>query len=373
MTARLVVLTRSFGTGKLHENERDTQGTFQSLQEEMDYYEEKTGVDLSQGSFAMVPILDLYQHHANPTVGYVYDPVKRAFVIRSLGFQAGHELWDSYGKHSDPHLYSKFGFVNGDGSESTQISLAAWHSLFVLPNETKKYELLRYLSFDDGYQDCVRPENKTAWEFKRLKYHHLQAMAHNPLVWTAIAKPHRPNALPPFSSEISSDWPPRTSKFRLGVHVQPDLSGVHSLCRLLVVTHDDMDGRAMSLLQDHKEQAGNYMLPRGDHKSALEYRTLSCIERLAAQSIVSIRKTGSGAEDRLASAVDNLTESTRMDWTLAYLESGELATLDLIRGMVRRTLAEGWPAEEDREGLSFTVHSKPLCPTKALDPLLEKW
>ena len=107
VAARLAVTTRSFGTGRLHENERDDQGQFDSLSQEMEYYQQKAGVNLTSGSFAMVPILDLYNHHARPTVGYSYDPVRRAFVIRSIAaLKAGHELWDSYGKHSDPHLYA---------------------------------------------------------------------------------------------------------------------------------------------------------------------------------------------------------------------------------------------------------------------------
>ena len=370
MTARLAVLTRSFGTGPLHENEHDTTGKFPSLQEELDFYREKTGVDLSKGSFAMVPILDLYNHHANPTVGYAYDPVKRAFEIKSLGLQPGQELWDSYGKHSDPHLYMKFGFINGDCSEPTQASLAAWHSLFILPNETRNEELLRYMSFDDGYSACIQRKDGDPWVLKRLKFQHLLAMAHKPFFWTVVAKPRKPDARPGMSSETSADWPPRNELFRLNKRSIPNLDGVHALCRLLAVTNEDLDGRAVQLLTDNLGQAGEYVLPHPEQGGGFEYRTLACIDRLAAQSMGYFQTSLVNAEARLTTASADLRAETRTEWTLANLEMGELVTLDLIRGMVRQTLMEVWPNESDRR--KHAVSPRPICESDLLDPLLDE-
>ena len=371
VSARLAVMTRSFGTGKLHENERIEDGRFDSLKQEMDFYHEKAGVDLSSGSFAMVPILDLYNHHAQPNVGYSYDPIRRAFVIRSLGLTAGFELWDSYGKHSDPHLYSKYGFINGDGSESTQASLAVWHTLLTLSNETKDHELLRYLAFDDGYEKCIDPKHGgPSWDLKLLKYQHLKAMAHNTRFWTVIAGPRNPNARPGASSETSSQWPPRNKPLRMESRVDPDIKGVVGLCRLLVTTHEDFDGRAIHFLQENLEQAGNYVLPQASPNSALEFRTLKCLDRLASQSIARFDRTIFDAERRIDTMSVTSSPSVRTEWTAAHLELGELQTLDLIRGMAKATLMSEWSSEEELSGEAFNFRLKP-CPPGFLYPLAD--
>lgn len=388
VTARLAVLTRSFGTGRLRENERDHSHhhhhgdekqngrVFESLDAEMAFYRQEAGVDLSSGSFAMVPILDLYNHHARPIVGYSYDPVKRAFVIRSLtGLNAGQELWDSYGRHSDPHLYSKFGFVNGDGSESTQASLAAFHRLLVLPNETRQEELLRYLSFDDGYQECVQPqEGEPAWELKRLKYQHLQAMAHDARFWTVVVGPRQKEARPAASSATSAHWPRRDVSLLVMDPKQveaPDVKGPVGLCRLLVATHQDFDGRAIQLLRDNLAHAGSYILPQPPPQDACEYRTLRCLERLASQSLARFPNSIPHVQARLAEASATLADATRTEWSMAHLELGELQTLDLIRGMATTTIRQGWPSHVDREGPLFLMRQKPCHPT-LLEPLLNR-
>ena len=377
VSARLAVLTRSFGTGRLHENERHddhVKGQFHSLTQEMEFYHRQTGVNLTSGSFAMVPILDLYNHHARPTVSYSYDPVRRSFVIRSTGvLLAGQELWDSYGKHSDPHLYAKFGFVNGDGSEPTQASLATWHSLFVLANESEDDELLRYLSFDDGYRDCVKPEkDNLAYEWKILKHKHLRAMAHDPRFWTIVVGPRRPEARPSFSS-ASEGWPTRNNDIqilRMDIGVDTDVKGPVALCRLLAATHKDFDGRAISLLRDHLSQAGSYVLPQGSTRDPLEYRTLKCIDRLASQSLSRFGTTLAKAQDRLVSATVNLGPETRAEWTAAQLEFGELQTLDLVRGMTHATIRQEWPTDNSRQGDPFFIRPRP-CSPGYLHPLLQ--
>jgi hypothetical protein len=370
VTARLTVLTRSFGTGRLHENERDSEH-FNSLEEELGLFRDKAGVDISSGSFALVPILDLYNHHAQPTVGYSYDPVKRAFVIRSLGLTAGHELWDSYGKHSDAHLYAKFGFINGDGSESVQACVSVWHGLYDLSNETKADELLRYLSFDDGYDDCIQPDETTpAWELKRLKYQHLWEIAHNTKFWTVVVPPRQRDARPAASSVLSSEWPPRGIIRTLDVsRGSPDVQGVLAACRLLVVTHEDFDGTATQLLRDHLPEAGSYMLPPSSPHDALEYRTLQCVERLSSQSISRFGTTVNAAKKRVTQAEASLDEDSRTEWTAAHLRLGELQTLDLLRGMAVATIRQEWPTEQDRPGRAYRMRRTP-CPVHLLQPLL---
>lgn len=60
--ARINVLSRSFNPGPgVPEEEMD--------EEEIDFYK-RHGLDFSQGCRAMVPILDMLNHHPNPNVGY---------------------------------------------------------------------------------------------------------------------------------------------------------------------------------------------------------------------------------------------------------------------------------------------------------------
>ena len=100
------------------------------LDEELEQYKTMFGVDLTKGCHAMVPILDMYNHHPNPNVGWEYNSNEKAFVITSLKpIPAGQEIIDSYGTYTDSHLFSKFGFVNGDGSGYTEATIAGFHKL----------------------------------------------------------------------------------------------------------------------------------------------------------------------------------------------------------------------------------------------------
>jgi hypothetical protein len=100
-TYRVLVLTRSFGTGPLPIGSSSSSDASLS-QEEIQYYRENGGVDLSRGSYAMVPILDFYDHHAIPNVQYAYSNDKQSFVIQAInqGISAGYEVVDNYGKYT---------------------------------------------------------------------------------------------------------------------------------------------------------------------------------------------------------------------------------------------------------------------------------
>ena len=89
--ARTLVLTRSFQAGS------------SIPQDELEFYRNDFGIDLSRGSYAMVPILDFYDHHARPNVQYSFDPTKQSFVIRTTenGILAGQEIVDSYSPPSN--------------------------------------------------------------------------------------------------------------------------------------------------------------------------------------------------------------------------------------------------------------------------------
>lgn len=73
--ARINVLSRSFNPGPIaHTDELKA--------DELEFYNQR-GLDFSEGCQAMVPILDMFNHHPNPNVGYKYSTEKRSFIINA--------------------------------------------------------------------------------------------------------------------------------------------------------------------------------------------------------------------------------------------------------------------------------------------------
>lgn len=333
-TALLHVWTRSFGTGP---SPRMTGNQLQQEQDnitrdddndEFEFYKQEVGVDLSQGSFAMVPILDLYNHHANPNVGFQFDKVEQAFVVTSIrSLQVGQEIRDSYGKHTEAHLFAKYGFMNGDGSDHTQASLALFHPVYshglpfalldhglVDSDELGKkaariqaQRLIRYLHNDDGYENCIEhpppssSETTTttthadmvvAFEFKRLKLQHLMEIAHVPQRWMVFLTPRNPKAKPPLNKTAgdtvaAADDKSNQSELKiprfLPSQVQVDANPIMSTCRLIVMTHRDYNQTATRLLRDHFSSVTSSSKPFDPpptKKDALQYRELMCVLRL---------------------------------------------------------------------------------------------
>lgn len=110
-TARLYVMTRSFGIPR--------------------------PTVIKTHNHAIVPVFDLFNHHAKPNVDFFYDSIKQALVVTAItAIPAGTEVINSYGQLTDTVLFAQYGFVNGDGSGWTQASLALWHKVNL---NAKKY------------------------------------------------------------------------------------------------------------------------------------------------------------------------------------------------------------------------------------------
>ena len=87
---RINVLSRSFGAGPPTEKDALPNVT---LDEELELYKNMFRVDLTKGCHAMVPVLDMYNHHPNPNVGWEYNADEKAFVITSIRpIPAGQEI-----------------------------------------------------------------------------------------------------------------------------------------------------------------------------------------------------------------------------------------------------------------------------------------
>jgi hypothetical protein len=285
-TARIHVLSRSFSPGPPGPEEGLTA-------QDLELYKANVGTDFSTGCHAMVPILDLLNHHPNPNVAYAYDSSKRSFVITaSKKIPANFELMDSYGKFTDPHLFGKFGFVNGDGSGITQASMALFHRLldwdfqefsYLAPTGVRsaissfqRKDMRRYLQYDDGYLECIQgPETHPAeFELKKLKLDHLVQIANNPSRWVIALAPPEAGSTPAQSSEEPITF--------IAPHLEPsqiswDLTKLVATCRLMALITSDFDGKATEVL---KEQLGNSSFLMERDTDALEYRALMCIARL---------------------------------------------------------------------------------------------
>ena len=396
-TSLLHVWTRSFGTGPLppsfstnnNNNKEEEQEkkknnpdedvnspTLLISQDEIEWYQQNGGIDLSKGCHCMVPILDLYNHYAKPNVEFSFDWQNKqggGFVVSTLmighstgsvtgsSISRGQDIWDSYGKHSEAHLFAKYGFVNDDGSDYTQASLALFHPVYSQglasleqddddnDNDEQRrrrriqaQRLLKYLHYDDGYQDCIRPPTTTrtrttttttssskddeddiaAWEFKILKLQHLMQIAQDPQRWMIFLAPRNLQGRPPHSlyenddvgdgsattqtQEKQMDKKKNKKKKKIPhfvpSKVQLDANPIMGTCRLLSMTHRDYnntndDETATDMLRNHlmvstsswtssassfsSFSSSSSFIPPPTKNDALQYRELMCILRLS--------------------------------------------------------------------------------------------
>jgi len=372
--ARLLVMTRSFGTGPLQSNEAVGHVP---LEEELAYYKSTAGVDLSKGSHAMVPVLDLYDHHAKPNVGFAYDADVRSFVVTAIAaIPSGRELFDSYGRRTDSDLFAKYGFVNGDGSDYTEASLALWHKLEADSKDpaTEKLllkQMLRYLQYDDGYGTCVLKkgadsddeEAYKAWVLKGLKYQYLLVHAHESNRWVVHMPPRNPHSAPALSSNIPASMKPPEFDMQ-ALHF--DGRHIFSTCRLISLTHWDYNGAAVELLQTNLHNSSYYLPPTRD---ALEFRTLMCVARMAQTALAKFGATVVEQLDRVSTMHNNDAFQSR-NWTIAHLRLGEMQTLEALK----QTAFAGLRPFRDQIDSEppFTMRNEP-CPPQILHPLLDDY
>lgn len=385
MTMRVNVMSRSFGTGPLTKREALPN---QSLEDELQFYQDNMGVNLTKGCHAMVPILDMYDHHPIPNVGWEYVSHERAFVIKALmPIAPGQEIMDSYGKYTDAHLFSKFGFVNGDGSAYTEASLSGLHKpldigmreqFSYLPfsgeieerlKNHQKQLLSRYLVFDDGYTECIQKElHPEAFELKKLKLEHLNRIANDPKRWVLRMPPRTERSLPAKSTEVPIRYdPPDFDVNRLNL----DASKIIETCRLISLTNDDFDGNATAVLKEALEHDEPLFID--NQGNDLEYRALTCLSRLSAIA----RWRYKQELDEEMALVRELTHEafhSRM-WTAAQVRLGEIQTLEVlhrvaISGVMEMTNRIQMEANTDSLDVIPHMHEQP-CPAEFTQALLE--
>ena len=345
---RVLVMSRSFGTGK-------PEGV---STEQLDQYNDEMGIDFTKGCRAMVPLLDMYNHHAKPNVEWRYDTVEKAFVVTSVsdGIPSGQEIFNSYGTYTDSHLFAKFGFINGDGSGHTQASIAAYHRIldiglkqqftYVPANEITKvktlnqqlYIMSRYLQFDDGYSRCIHNATDTpkAYELKQWKLKHLVRHANRPESWILTMKPRRKDAKPPMLWEEHSTL--KVPQFDLK-DFDFDGSKLMSTCRLITLTCEDYDGDAIAKLKTAYDSSTDPLIVKHQTPN-LEYRSLLCMARFSG---LALSRYGKGFNFwNEVSRVEELNKASwgSSQWAASHVNLGEYMTLDLLNHMANSGVQE---------------------------------
>lgn len=366
--ARVWVLSRSFSPGP--------QGTKSEMgEQDRTLWQESIGTDFHKGCHVMVPILDLLNHHPSPNVVYHYNTDKRAFVIAAKKtIPAGFELYDSYGQFSDSHLLAKFGFLNGDGSGGTQVSLALFHRLLDVGGMDEEFSLLskdnpkinhmileaqrsglvRYLQYDDGYSDCIPgPEAGDAFRLKELKFLHLLRIANDPVRWIVTLGPRNRNSEPVDSSDkVIMEGVPELDPQSTRVNLRPLIE----TCRLLSLIHTDFDGDAITILEKNMD-APDFFIDRVS--DALEYRAFVCVARLAGGALADQQTTVS----QQVEYVEKLNKHAFGDrkWTAAHARLAELQTLQLISGTAFSVIKDWQSQLTDPEAPEYTARDA-SCP-----------
>ncbi|KAL7519612.1 hypothetical protein ACHAWX_004371 [Stephanocyclus meneghinianus] len=357
---------------------------------------------------SMCPLLDMYNSHPNPNVIWKYDSTTSSYIIHAQrdGIPSGHTVIVSYGKYTEGHLFAKYGYVNGDGSSKTEVSLNVFHRIMgdvglsiqysPLPFEVWDYnenrntvgnthhsaslakqtidiqskELLRYLMFDDGHAECIQFQNHNTTftddqKLKLLKFQHLKRLANVGEAWIVRLPPRYPNSRP------FQDGTTLTSKNHRGdTKVGIDANRILSICRLLSLTVDDIGGDAIAYLEDGlsrvNPQSSSSLHPHfrvEKYGNALEYRALMCVVRL---TDVAFKRYGHYAQPNGHSEPDRAHSREWMAW---YIREGEMRSLSILR-QTAETEALKLKDQTQLSNERIEMRGRP-CPIESSLPILQ--
>jgi hypothetical protein len=323
--------------------------------------------------------MDIMNHHIRNNVKVDYDGKSRAFKLSAIKpLSEGAELVNSYGVKSDTQLFNQYGFCNGDGSGPTVAKIAPFHELTYQDvigtsfrggrNQViKRKNLLKYLLHDDGYKECIQPEkHPEAAELKLLKMAHLERIADDMSRWLLPLPPRNPDSVPLVSTDIPITLePPSFDRDAVTAYLSTALEDVLSTCRLITLTHRDLNGGATALLKDSLEQDKDVSVEKGEE--ALEVRAHVCLARLASTSL---DKFGVTVEEEMANVAKlNRERFQTRQWNVAHERLGEMqslqAIIDFARGYAAHLQLENPPSED------FMISRHP-CPTQNSAFLLEQ-
>eukprot|EP00980_Cylindrotheca_fusiformis_P020381 scaffold7412_cov115-Cylindrotheca_fusiformis.AAC.3 len=292
-------------------------------------------------SLVMIPLLDAADHRI-PQLNVIWnaDPTTHdvnVYATKNLE-PAADFFYLSYG-NTEPqeYMFAIYGFCLG--TEPLSRSLSAYHrsveGIHLVPGKSiadwQKPQLIRYLSHDDGYPNCIEPSS-IEFAFKALKLQVLERFANAPNSWIVTfpgrrARPHDPPIV-----------------------TQESLASVLQTCRLLALTHLDYNGTATDLLRQQRRRNAN--LATGDR--SLEIRAWAWLYRLA-------RMERNKYESDVSSLVNN-------DNPMAQVQLGELLTLEAIMSYAQNVLdkLKQGQVEED-----FFIRET-ACPIANVEPLISR-
>mmetsp|Transcript_39313 Transcript_39313/g.83914 ORF Transcript_39313/g.83914 Transcript_39313/m.83914 type:complete len:836 (+) Transcript_39313:107-2614(+) len=442
LNMRTNVLSRAFGVpasdnddGVFWGTDEESEGL--SLMEEMRSYETSNfGSFLDEGEAvkefklrSMCPLLDMYNSHPNPNVSWKYDSKTSSFVIRAnqtSDIPPGHSIVVSYGKYTDGHMFAKYGYVNGDGSSPTEISLAVFHRILgnvglgrqysqlpfqvwdpnsrdeifssLLDEEidednslgmefdtwkslssakealkTQAKELVRYLMFDDGYGECIDATANTYStdeELKLLKLQHLIRLANYREAWMVRIPPQFPDARPLQTLEGPKQSNTKKTKSSVGINA----NRIVSICRLLSLRAEDIGGDAIDYLREGlvatestESSAKSYFLVE-KHEDALEYRAMMCVVRLCNVGLSRYVGYDNAEPEEVGSK----------PWNAWYILTGEVRALGMLlqtaaseaNKFKRKYLSSKTPKSATDAALK--VREEGACPLNYTLPLLNR-
>jgi len=380
ITACLLVHTRSFRSGPLNEadvgnDELDSYRYRLSCHDESGFSfdddstaSDKASSNIHKDNFlfydscrklsmrsCMVPLLDALDHQTTPNVGWSYmddsstvSQAKSFINYAQQDIAKKSQLVHSYGTISNSFLYARYGFVTSQGSGQKVALLAPYHRIIdqeieVILSKDRTMELLPYLGFRDGYNDCHAPfdpkEAEIQQDFQNAKLEALKAMSNSLTFWT-----------------VTLPSPTQESDPLAANHYETALS----MCRLLATTHRDYAGRATDFLRKvaTSDQPENYRFSvstDSNTSEGLEYRTWNVLEKLAHQmakkvifSLAKISTDSSGLEeisnnirdhrlliDEIKDAINELVEPPHHNQ--AWVLLGELETLTMLQERAQET------------------------------------
>ena len=440
LNMRINVLSRAFGVqasaidnGAKWDVSNDNKRV--SLVEEMRSYETSNfGSYLeNEDTFklrSMCPLLDMYNSHPNPNVVWRYDSKTSSYAVhaeKSSNISGGHSIVVSYGTYTDGHLFTKFGYLNGDGSSPTEVSLAVFHrllgdvglgrqysqlpfnvwdpsvredvfgsllndtstkvdadvkkgllSVVAIDTEMKKSlvsakqalnmqakELLRYLIFDDGYKECLDlTVSSGSSDEEELK---LLKLRH--LVRLA-------NYRQAWTVRVPPKFPDARPFQNLGSSARKDQKtnsvGVNahrilSICRLLSLRVDDIGGDAIGYLRGglDSDSPHEHFLPE-KHEETLEYRSMMCVVRLCNAALGRYIGYDKDEPETVGS----------IEWNAWYIISGEVRALGILQQTVaneaNKLKHRYYQSTENADDEAMQIREEGACPLEYSLPLLKR-
>jgi hypothetical protein len=225
----------------------------------------------------------------------------------------------------------------------------------------KRKQVLRYLQYDDGYEQCVDKTMSRAWKLKQLKFRFLWERIDLPEHWTVFMPPRDPSSTPAAASNRHITYQPPAFDMR---ELRFDGSWVFSTCRLITLTDRDYDGTALQMLQENLNNESFILPPARD---ALEFRTLMCVARMSQTALSRFGVTIEQQVDMVARLNREAFQSR--NWTVQHLRLGEMQTLEALKLTAFAGLRKTFHYKMQSTEPAFTMRDEP-CPLR-FQPLLE--